>query len=204
MTPTAAARPLALAALLVAWVGAVATRAEPPTESPRPRLLALETRVLDRAKGDDWVTENITPRILRHLEPQLEQMGYVVERVVDAREATRAGTHDLGIVLAVDARNVYLVHEARRYDEAVRVAHDTGVEAWAEWTLWSSDQLKEVTKGKLGPVRSGVHEAGAGRPVIDDQESVARVFADAAMSIVQPWEQYLRDTPPPMRSKAEE
>jgi hypothetical protein len=204
MTPTAAARPLALTALLLAWGAAVVVRAEPPTESPRPRLLALELAVLDHAKGDDAVTESVTPRIVRHLKPQLEQMGYIVEHVRSAKDATRTGTHDLGILLAVDARAIYLVHDARRYDEAWRVEHDTGLEAWGEWTLWSSDQLKEVTKGKLGPVRSGIHQAGAGRPVIDDQESVARLFADAAMQIVGPWEQYLRDTPPGLRVPAKD
>jgi hypothetical protein len=40
--------------------------------------------------------------------------------------------------------------------------------------------------------------------VIDDQESVARLFADAAMQIVGPWEQYLRDTPPGLRVPAKD
>jgi len=201
MTRTVAARPLALAALL-ALGGAVVAQAEPPTESPRPRLLALQIGTLDSRKSEDAVSEEVQPRIVRYLVPRLQELGYVVETVHDAHEASLTGTHDLAIKLEIDARDLYLVHEAERYDRAVRVDQEKGVEAWARWTLWSEDQKRRVVRDRLGPVRSGVHQAGAGRPVIDDMEAVARVFADTAMDVIGPWETYVRETPADQRLKA--
>jgi hypothetical protein len=204
MTPTAAGRPLALLASLalagavLALAGPRPARAEPPTEASLPRLIGLEIGVLDRVHGEDDVTESVARRVLRHLTPALEDHGYLVERVVDAKQASREGSHDLALHLRLDSRRLAL---AQPYDDRGRAHVDAGVEIWGRWTLWSSDQREKVAQGHLGRVGSRVQEAGLGRPVIDDEEAVSRVFANAAMDILGPWIEYVEATPPEYRPK---
>ena len=130
----------------------------------------------------DAMDESVSRRIQANLEPMLENLGYAIERVTDGRKAMSDGRDapdfSASLRLDVEAKPVYLVHEALRYDrEEIRDA-EVGVAAWGRYEFWWRDgDLISKTHGVIGPFESQVTQGPGGRATIDDEESVARVFA---------------------------
>ncbi|MEM7247587.1 MAG: hypothetical protein AAF533_19780 [Acidobacteriota bacterium] len=139
--------------------------------------LALEIQAARHGKGKHRNAESMARHVRTHLTPLLESLGYQVDAVHDAKKAMRSGDYHFAVKLRVDARPVFLVHEARQYRKRVVSDHDTGISTWAEFKVYGWRKREGFANGKVGPVDSRVHEFDGGRPYIDEEESVGRVFA---------------------------
>lgn len=197
---------VAVTAVLATLGASPAARAEPPIPGPLPRYLAVEIDDYGRGPGEQKISESVQRRVMRHLMPRLESLGFVAERVHDARRAVRVDTHHYGVRLKINARRLWLLYSAHEYDDdferrRVFADADHGTEIWGHWMLWSHDDDRMVTEGHIGPVMSQSTDTGMGRPILDDEETVSRVFVDLSMDVIEPWIDYLVATPPEYRPK---
>jgi hypothetical protein len=180
---------LALGAALVA--GAAAAAAAPVTKrlaldlDPTYRLRcdsATEDAFALHRCGD--TAESLSRRIATHLVPRLQAMGYTVDRVRDAQKAIKSGLYHVAVGLDVHAKPFYVIHEAHRYDKKVVADWSGGVESSGYFKVYGGPGGKLLAHGELEDIDSQVHEAGGGRPVVDDEESVARVYAETFAKVV--------------------
>ena len=162
----------ALASLLL-FATAGSTLAQQP-----PKRLALELDWRKYGSGKKHVAHSFSRRVATHLIPMLEGLGFEVTRVHSAKKAIKSGDHHFALALGIDAKPIWLVHWARQYDRTVVHDSDLGVSAWADYEVYGHQGRKQFGGGKIGPIDSRVHDLpGGGRPEIDDEEAVARLFA---------------------------
>jgi hypothetical protein len=145
--------------------------------SSRANRLALDLDARAHGSGKKASAHSFKRRVAVHLVPMLEGLGYEVTRVHSAKKAIKSGDYAFAIHVDIDAKPMWLVHDARQYDEVVVHDSEVGISAWAEWRSYGYKKQKQFGSGKIGPIDSRVHELGGGRPEIDDEEAVARVFA---------------------------
>ena len=138
----------------------------------------------------DAMDESVSRRIQANVEPMLENLGYAIERVEDGRKAMKDGKdapdYASSLRLDVEAKPIYLVHDSLRYDRAVLRDAEVGVVAWGRFEFWWRDGDRVLsTRGDIGPFQSQVTQAPGGRATLDDEESVARVFAGEVVRVVE-------------------
>jgi len=141
------------------------------------KRLALDLESRSHGSGKKFAAQSFSRRVAVHLVPVLEGLGYEITRVHSAKKAIRSGDYAFAVRVDMDAKPMWLVHEARQFDKTVVHDSDIGISAWADWQIYGHAKKKQFSGGKIGPIDSRVHELGGGRPEIDDEEAVARVFA---------------------------
>lgn len=152
--------------------------AAPAFAQAPPRRLALDLDWRRHGGGKKVEAQSFARRVATHLVPMLEGLGYEVTRVHSAKKAIKGGDYHFAVDLEIDAKPVWLVHEARQYDKTVLHESERGVSGWGAWKLYGYQGREQFAHGKVGPIDSRVHDLpGGGRPEIDDEEAVARVFA---------------------------
>lgn len=143
----------------------------------RGNRLALDLDSRAHGSGKKDAAASFKRRVAVHLVPMLEGLGYEVTRVYSAKKAIRSGDYAFAIRVDIDAKPMWLVHDARQFNSVVVHDSEVGISAWADWQAFGHKKEKQFMGGKIGPIDSRVHELGGGRPEIDDEEAVARVFA---------------------------
>ena len=142
------------------------------------RRLALDIDARRHGVGDKHVAASFARRVATHLVPMLEGYGYEVTRVHSGKKAIKSGDYHFALELTINAKPVWLVHDARQYDKTVVHESEVGVSGWGEFEVYGYDGRDQFGGGKIGPIDSRVHDLGGmGRPEMDDEEAVARVFA---------------------------
>jgi hypothetical protein len=150
-----------------------------------PRRFALDVDPGIRTFRKQDASENVSRRLVTHLVPMIEAMGYTVTQVKEAEEAVRKGGHHASIAVNVKAAPIYLVHESRVYGKTVVADYDTGVSATGTFRVYGGPERKLVAYGDIEPIDSQVHEAGGrGRPMFDDEDAVARRYAQVIAEII--------------------
>lgn len=169
--------------LLLAALAGLALAAPAWAQAP-PLRLALELNARKTVRGDEVAAHSVARQVATHVTPQLEAQGWHVIRVFSARKAARSGRFHAAVQINVDARPQYHVHDAREYeDEAGRrvvLDYSRSVEAWGDWTTWDGDDGMRLLDGEILPILPQLQSAGAGRPELDDEASIARLLAEAA------------------------
>jgi hypothetical protein len=142
-----------------------------------PDRLALQLDWRPHGKGKQTQARSMSRQVTVHLVPMLEGLGFTVERVHSAKKAIKSGDYHVALQVSVDAKAMWLVHEARQFGKQVVSEHETGISAWAEFKAYGGRKREQMSEGAVGPIASRVHEVPGGRPILDDEDSVARVFA---------------------------
>jgi hypothetical protein len=162
----------------VTLVAATASAQTPPLR------LALELVPRTTVKGNHEAAASVSRRVATHLTSQLESEGWQVTRVFSARKAARGGRFHAALRVAVDAKPIFHVTDARVYQDddgrTLITDHSRSVETWGDWTAWDGMTGRILDDGRIEPLDPQVQTGGAGRPELDDEESMARLLADAA------------------------
>lgn len=188
-----------LAALAVTALAALALALPAAAQAP-PLKLALEVNARDTVRGDHDAAQSIARQVTTHLIPRLEAQGWKVERVFSARKAAKRERCHAAVRIDLDAEHVYHVHDARVHeDDAGRTLvteHSKSARTWGEWTLWDGMEQRIITEGEILPLEPQLQAAGAGRPDLDDEASIARLLADEVGKTLLDALSYARATQP--------
>jgi hypothetical protein len=121
-------------------------------------------------------------------------------RVFSARKAAKKERCHAAIRLDIDAKRIYHLNDARIYEDergkSLVTDHSASVEAWGDWIVWDGMEGDVITEGEIFPVMPRLQAAGAGRPELDDEASIARLIADAAGKSLLEALSYARATQP--------
>ena len=176
-----------LVRMLLLALGGLALFALPAGAQAPPLKLALEVNARNTLRGEHDAAWSIARQVVTHLTPQLESQGWQVVRVFSARKAARRGKREqyhATVRLDIDAKAVYHLRDARIYeDERGRTLvtdHSKSTMAWGDWIVWDGMLGEVIGEGELLPVTPQLQGAGAGRPELDDESSIARLVAESA------------------------
>ena len=165
-----------------------------------PLKLALEINAKNTVKGEYDAAQSVARQVATHLTPQFENQGWKVVRVFSARKAAKKERCHAAIRLDIDAQRIYHLNDARIYEDkdgkTLVTDHSGSVEAWGNWVVWDGMQGDVITEGEIFPVTPTLQGAGAGRPELDDEASIARLVADAAGKSLLEALTYARATQP--------
>jgi hypothetical protein len=186
-----------LPALALALLAQVAAAQAPPLR------LALEVNANRSVRGEHEAALSIARQVVTHLTPQLESQGWQVQRVFSARKAARRGKREryhASVRIDVDAKLVYHLNDARIYEDDrgrdLVTDHSKSAQAWGEYVVWDGMEGEVIEEGEIAPVTPQLQGAGAGRPELDDESSIARLFADSVGKTVLEALKYARATQP--------
>ncbi len=165
--------PLVVAALLVPAAGAQAP----------PLRVALEINAKNTLIGHRAAAESVTRQVAASLTSQLEAAGWQVTRVYSARKASRNGRFHAAARVDVDAKYVFHIRDAHEYenDHGRRVILDytRSAEAWGDLVVRDGTDGRIVLDALVRPIEPALHSMGTGLSELDDEASIARLFADA-------------------------
>lgn len=176
---------VALPLLLALVAGPLAT---PCLAQVPPLRLALELNPARSVRGERDLAQSVARQVAAHLVPQLEAQGWQVTRVYSARKAAKGGRFHASLRLDIDAKRVFHVTDARVYEHGIEKSliteHSSSVTTWGDWVAWDGMTGRVLADGDIDPIEPLVQTAGGGRPELDDEESMARLIADAAKNAV--------------------
>lgn len=174
--------------------------ARPAAAQAPPLELALEINAKSGLRGQKDAPKSIARQVATHLIPRLEAQGWRVERVFSARKAARRERCHAAVRIDIDAEAVYHVHDARIYEDedgkTLVTDYSKSARAWGDWIVWDGMERDVITEGQIFPVLPGLQAAGAGRPELDDEASIARLVADAMGKTLLDALSYARATQP--------
>ncbi len=148
------------------------------------KRLALDLDSRSHGSGKKFVAQSFARRVAVHLVPVLEGLGYEVTRVYSAKKAIGSGDYAFAVRVDMDAKPMWLVHEARQFDKTVVHDSDIGISAWADWQIYGFKKGKQFSGGKITPFDAWRFPTPDEAVATLDQESYAVKPGQDPMSVI--------------------